>query len=261
MSDHKGLTIRPAHKLKGRVVLPGDKSLSHRALLVAGLADGVSRIENCLVAGVTEAMIACLQNLGVEVEIEKELGHSAITISGRTLRGLNPPSVPLNCGGSATTMRLLSGILAGQPFSSTLDGNLRLRTRPMGRVVEPLRAKGADIRTSNGNAPLMFFPSRLQSSEHVLPVASAQVKSALLLAGLFSDGQTTVVEPHASRDHTERLLRSLGVPLEESEDQQGRHVVTMSSSGAGLPSAEPAASVRSVLGSVSRGCRAARPRC
>ncbi|HTY23951.1 MAG TPA: 3-phosphoshikimate 1-carboxyvinyltransferase [Desulfomonilaceae bacterium] len=235
MSDRKRLRIRSGGPLKGRILLPGDKSLSHRSLLIASLADGVSRIENCLMAGVTETMIECLLALGVDVNITKEPGYPALLIQGRTLRGLIPPSGPLNCRGSATTMRLLAGALAGQVFHSTLDGNRRLRMRPMDRIVEPLKAKGADIRTLNGNAPLMFSPSRLRSSEHVLPLASAQVKSALLLAGLFSDGPTTVIEPHPSRDHLERLLRGLGVPLEDREDKQGRHVVTLLADGASLP--------------------------
>jgi len=231
-----GLKIRPARQLKGKVALPGDKSLSHRALILAALADGVSRIENCLIAGVTEAMIECLRAMGIEVTIEGRQELPVVVIEGRKLHGLMPPGGPLNCHGSATTMRLLAGVMAGQSFPSVLDGNQGLRMRPMDRIVEPLKAKGAHIATANGNAPFMFSPSRLRSSEHVLHVASAQVKSALLLAGLFSDGPTTVVEPHPSRDHTERLLGSLGVPLDHWKDGQGRHVVTISPDSFTLPS-------------------------
>jgi len=230
-----GLKIRQASQLKGKVLLPGDKSLSHRALILAALAEGISRIENCLVAGVTEAMIECLRAMCVDVKIEGEAEGPVVVIGGRKLRGLIAPEEPLSCDGSATTMRLLAGVMVGQSFPSVLDGNQGLRMRPMERIVGPLRAKGARIETTNGNAPLMFLPCRLQSSEHILPVASAQVKSALLLAGLYSDGPTTVVEPYPSRDHTERLLSSLGVPLERRKDGQGRHVVAISADGFTLP--------------------------
>lgn len=239
MADSKPLRIRPARRLRGTVSLPGDKSLSHRALLISSLGAGVSRIRNCAMAGVTLAMIECLQTLGVQITEEnkpnRQAGAADLLITGKDMAGFTTPSRPLNCQGSATTMRLMAGILSGQTFQSTLDGNPRLRTRPMDRVVEPLRAKGAIIETDKGNAPLTFSPSLLQPSEHVLPVASAQVKSALLLAGLFTDGPTTVIEPHKSRDHTERMLRGLGVPITESDDPDGCHRVTVSGAVASLP--------------------------
>ncbi|MGB6066723.1 MAG: 3-phosphoshikimate 1-carboxyvinyltransferase [Desulfomonilaceae bacterium] len=240
MAEPKTLRIRPSRRLSGVVSLPGDKSLSHRALLFASLGTGVSRIRNCAKAGVSLAMIECLQALGVQVVEESgptlQAGVADLRVTGKDLVGFEPPSAPLHCRGSATTMRLMAGMLAGQAFQSTLDGNERLRTRPMGRVVEPLRAKGARIATDTGNAPLSFFPSRLQPSEHLLPVASAQVKSALLLAGLFTDGPTTVIEPFRSRDHTERMLKSLGAPVTEYEDQEGRHHVTVSGAITSIPS-------------------------
>ncbi len=216
-------------------MLPGDKSLSHRTLILAALADGVSRIENCLIAGVTEPMISCLRSMGVDILIEGPPDRPVLVVHGRKPHGLIAPEQPLNCNGSATTMRLLAGVLAGQSFPSLLDGNQSLRMRPMGRIVEPLRAKGARIETANGKAPLLFSPHTLQSSKHVLSVASAQVKSSLLLAGLYSGGPTTVIEPHPSRDHTERLLTSFGAPLEQSKDEQGRHAVTLISGGFTLP--------------------------
>jgi 3-phosphoshikimate 1-carboxyvinyltransferase len=230
MGNGQYLKVRPAAKLQGTVMLPGDKSLSHRALLLASLGEGVSTIKNCLHAGVTEAMMECLKDLGVEIDVREApagepKGSATVVIRGRGMRGLKEPEQPLNCRGSATTMRLMAGILSGQPIQSTLDGNDRLRARPMDRIVEPLRVKGAEIRTTNGNAPLSFFPSELKSSSHVLPVASAQVKSALLFAGLYAKGPTTISEPHTSRDHTERMLRKLGVRLEEWQDHAGRHVV------------------------------------
>jgi len=235
LPGRKGLKIRPARQLKGKVVLPGDKSLSHRALILAGLANGVSRIENCLIAGVTGAMIDCLRSMGVEIRIEGQSDGPVLIVNGKNLRGLIAPEQPLNCNGSATTMRLLTGVMAGQSFPCVLDGNQGLRMRPMDRIVEPLRAKGAHVETADGNAPLVFSPHPLESSRHVLPVASAQVKSALLLAGLYSDGPTMVVEPHLSRDHTERLLISLGAPLEHGKDRQGRHAVTLFPDGFTLP--------------------------
>ncbi len=234
MPGRNGLKIRPARQLKGKVALPGDKSLSHRALILAGLADGVSRIENCLIAGVTEAMIDCLRSMGVEIRIEGRLDRPVLVVHGRKLHGLIEPEQPLNCYGSATTMRLLAGVMAGQSFPSVLDGNQGLRMRPMDRIVEPLRAKGALVETADGNAPLVFSPHPLESSRHVLPVASAQVKSALLLAGLYSDGPTMVVEPHPSRDHTERLLISLGAPIEHGKDGHG-DAVTLYPDGFTLP--------------------------
>jgi 3-phosphoshikimate 1-carboxyvinyltransferase len=232
MHDVSPLRISPHGPMTGSVRLSGDKSLSHRALIVASLSEGVSRIGNCLIAGVTEAMIGCLRELGARIKVEGPdeaggINATDVVIHGCGLRGFTRPRQALDCRGSATTMRLLAGVLAGQPFQSTLDGNDRLRLRPMDRVVQPLREKGSRIETKNGNAPLTFLPSVLKSSEHVLSVASAQVKSALLLAGLFCQGPTTVIEPHMSRDHTERMFRNLGIAVDQSEDDEGRHVVRM----------------------------------
>jgi 3-phosphoshikimate 1-carboxyvinyltransferase len=241
MDDASDLRIRCSSRLRGTVALPGDKSLSHRALLLAALAEGPSRIGNCLTAGVTDAMIDCLRELGARIEVQGfatalPAGAGEVAIRGKGLRGFAQPTRPLDCRGSATTMRLLAGVLAGQPFPSTLDGNDRLRERPMDRVVEPLTEKGARISSNRGCAPLLFSPSSLIPSSHSLSVASAQVKSALLLAGLFCKGTTEVSEPHTSRDHTERMLRQLGVEIEERIDPEGRHVVVMHD---GVPSLPP----------------------
>lgn len=232
MRPNPPLIVRPARRLSGRVLLPGDKSLSHRALLLAALADGNSTLRNCLAAGVTDAMVDCLRSLGVEItpingSQQKSAGTADLTIRGVGLRGCTSAQTPLNCRGSATTMRLLAGVLACQPFESILDGNDRLRQRPMDRVIRPLTTKGARILSENGNAPLRFTPSAMKPSIHGLDVASAQVKSALLLAGLYTSGYTTVIEPHASRDHTERLLRDMGVPLDCWTGADGRHIVEM----------------------------------
>lgn len=243
MGDATDLRIRFSSGLRGTVALPGDKSLSHRALLIAALAEGQSRIGNCLTAGVTDAMIDCLRELGARIEVGAattalRAGAGDVAIQGKGLRGFERPSQPLNCRGSATTMRLLAGVLAGQPFPSILDGNDRLRERPMDRVVDPLTAKGAHISSNHGCAPLRFSPSSLSSSSHNLQVASAQVKSAILLAGLFCKGPTVVSEPHTSRDHTERMLRQLGVDIEERIDPEGRHVVVMHDGVTSLPAFE-----------------------
>jgi 3-phosphoshikimate 1-carboxyvinyltransferase len=205
------LTIRPARVLRGRTRVPGDKSISHRALLLGALADGTSRARSWLVAGVTQSMMRCLHALGTEVDLDSSgAGVADLTVRGEGLRGWIPPQCTLDCGGSAATMRLLAGALAGQPFTSVLDGSARLRQRPMGRIVEPLRQMGAQIETFGGSPPLTITGGDLNPMDYLLPVASAQVKSAILLAGLFATGPTTVREPGPARDHTERMLRAMG---------------------------------------------------
>lgn len=199
----------PSPPLRGNLRVPGDKSITHRALLLAGMASGASRLRGLLHAGVTEAMLAALRRLGVDAEF---LGPDDLLVLGGAWRS---PDEALDCGNSGTTMRLLLGALAGRPVTATLTGSQRLRQRPMARVVEPLRRMGADIRANGpGEAPpFTVHGRRLRGAEHHLPVASAQVKSALLLAGLHAEGPTTVVEPGPSRDHTERLLAHLGLAL------------------------------------------------
>lgn len=197
------LAIRPVTTLRGSVRVPGDKSISHRALMLGSLADGDSQINGFLPSGDCTATLDCLRALGVEVERHDA---SALTIRGRGLRGLRAPSAPLNCVRSGTTMRLLSGILAGQPFDCTLTGEPQLLCRPMRRVTEPLRRMGADIRDADGHAPLTIRGRTLRGYDHALSVASAQVKSALLLAGLCAEGPTTVRQCGPARDHTERML-------------------------------------------------------
>ncbi len=210
------LTVRgPSPPLRGDLRLPGDKSITHRALLLAGMASGASRLRGLLRAGVTEAMLAALRCLGVDAEF---LGPDDLLVLGGAWRS---PEAPLDCGNSGTTMRLLLGALAGRPVTATLTGSRRLRQRPMARVVEPLRRMGADIR-GNGPAdapPFTVHGRHLRGAEHHLPVASAQVKSALLLAGLHAEGPTVVVEPGLSRDHTERLLAHLGLALTVERDR------------------------------------------
>ncbi|MBL7064130.1 MAG: 3-phosphoshikimate 1-carboxyvinyltransferase, partial [Anaerolineae bacterium] len=206
------LTVHPGAPLRGRVRVPGDKSISHRALLLGALADGDSHICGFLPSGDCLATLACLRALGVEVETHDP---TTLTIHGRGLRGLRAPAA-LNCVRSGTTMRLLAGLLAGQSFVSTLTGDQQLLRRPMRRIVEPLRRMDADIEDTGGHAPLIIRGRRLHGCDHTLPVASAQVKSALLLAGLYAGGPTTIHQPGPARDHTERMLAAMGANVEIS---------------------------------------------
>ena len=200
------LILRPGKPLRGRGRVPGDKSISHRALLLAALADGVSQIEGFLPCGDCLATLSCLQALGVEV---KTYDATTLAVLGRGRYRLHAPSAPLNCGRSGTTMRLLAGVLAGQSFSSSLTGDEQLLRRPMQRVAEPLRRMGAEIETTDGHAPLIIRGQTLHGCDHTLPIASAQVKSALLLAGLYADGPTIIHQPGPARDHTERMLAAM----------------------------------------------------
>jgi 3-phosphoshikimate 1-carboxyvinyltransferase len=205
------LIVHPERPLRGHIRVPGDKSISHRALLLGAIADGESRVRNFLPAADCLVTLRCLRALGVEIE---ELDSTTLIVHGRGLRGLRPPDGPLNCESSGTTMRLLAGILAGQPFPATLTGSPQLLHRPMGRVVIPLRQMGAHIADTDGHAPLHIQSGHLRGTDYTLPVASAQVKSAILLAGLYADGPTVVHEPGPARDHTERMLQAMGCELQ-----------------------------------------------
>lgn len=206
------LTISgPAGPLQGQPILPGDKSISHRALLLASMAHGPSRIRCFLKAGVTDIMRSSLSKLGIETEF---VGEDDLVVLGRSWQR---PTGTLDCGNSGTTMRMLLGALASRPLTTTLDGTPRLRQRPMSRVVDPLRQMGASIAASEGGfAPLTVEGKKLHGIDYTLPVASAQVKTALLLAALNAEGPTTITEPGPSRDHTERMLISMGVSLQTS---------------------------------------------
>lgn len=196
--------------------MPADKSISHRAAILGALADGDTRIEKFLQSQTTHATLNCLRALGADIE---QADANTLVVHGRGLHSLSEPSDVLFCAGSGTTMRLLGGICAGQNFLSILDGAPALKRRPMARVVEPLRAMGATIlaRDHDRMPPLAIRGGSLRGIDYTLPVASAQVKSALLLAGLFADSPTTVREPSVSRDHTERLLKALGVGFQISD--------------------------------------------
>jgi 3-phosphoshikimate 1-carboxyvinyltransferase len=209
------LRVQYCPTLHGSVTVPGDKSITHRALLLGAIAQGVSIVRNWLPSADCQATLDALRALGVRVE---QISPSELLVHGAGLRGLKPPVAPIDCQGSGTTIRLLSGILAGQLFTSTLDGHAGLRRRPMERVAVPLREMGADIKTQHGCPPLTITGGNLNGIDYRLPVASAQVKSAVLLAGLYADGQTTIRQSGPSRDHTERMLRAQGVPIESRDD-------------------------------------------
>jgi 3-phosphoshikimate 1-carboxyvinyltransferase len=204
--------------LSGSVTVPGDKSISHRAVMLAALADGPSIIRNWLPAGDTLATLDVVRALGVTVEVEERSPHAwDLRVEGRGLNGLRKPGSPLNCRNAGTAIRLLAGILSGQSFASVLDGSDQLRKRPMGRVTEPLRIMGADIKSEEGHAPLSIKPASLHGIEYTMRVASAQVKSAILLAGLYGVGATRIYQPGPARDHTERLLIAMGTIITTQE--------------------------------------------
>lgn len=204
--------VTRASFLDGEVVLPGDKSLSHRAAILTAMASGTSRIGNFSMSADCRSTLECLRLLGVEIV---QTG-SNVLVNGLGKSGFARPSGPLDCGNSGTTMRLLSGMLAGQSFDSVLTGDESLQKRPMRRVISPLTSMGAMIDSCEGNAPLTIHgKNRLRSMVVTPEVASAQIKSAILLAGLNSDGETSVIEATPTRDHTERMLRWLGASVTE----------------------------------------------
>jgi 3-phosphoshikimate 1-carboxyvinyltransferase len=207
MTGQDTLIIRPGGPLRGTTTVPGDKSISHRAVLFAMLADGTSHIGGWLAAGDTEASLRAVQALGIAVE--RDGLHSLVIHGG----ALHEPQAPLDLVNAGTGIRLLAGILAGQPFSSVLDGSEQLRKRPMKRIITPLQQMGADIQAHEMRAPLNISPAALNGIEYELPMASAQVKSAVLLAGLFASGPTRVIEPGPARDHTERMLAAMGAEI------------------------------------------------
>ena len=204
-------TIQPAKYLTGGLELPGDKSISHRYAMLAALADGTSELRHFSAAADCHSTLGCMDALGAGVKIDQD----TVRITGNGPRGLKRSWRALDAGNSGTTMRLLAGILAGQDFASKLTGDDSLRKRPMKRVIAPLREMGADIRGREDNfAPLEIRGAKLKAIDYHMPMASAQVKSAVLLAGLFAEGVTTVTEPARTRDHTELALEEFGVAVE-----------------------------------------------
>ena len=204
---------RPVGPLRGEITVPGDKSISHRAVMFAALAEGTSRIDGFLEGEDTRATAAIFARMGVRIETPSA---SSRIVHGVGLHGLRAPDGVLDCGNAGTGMRLLAGLLAGQAFDTTLTGDDSLRKRPMRRVIEPLALMGARVESEPGGLPPLRIhgASELHGVDYGLPVASAQVKSAVLLAGLYAHGETTVREPHPTRDYTERMLAAFGWPIE-----------------------------------------------
>lgn len=209
-------TIRPVSRLEGDIILPGDKSISHRAIMLSSLAEGQARIGNSAPGGDCLSTVRCLTALGIRIVRTGSPEHPDFLVSGAGPDGLKEAADVLDAGNSATTVRLLSGLLVGRPFLSVITGDASLRGRPMGRLIEPLRLMGADVRGRGGDsfAPLVIKGARLHGIDFTLPVPSAQIKSAILLAGLFSRGRTIIHQPVPCRDHTERMLSSMGANLE-----------------------------------------------
>ncbi len=221
--------LRRASALKGVLRVPSDRSITVRAALLGAIADGVSRVREPLDSDDTNAALACMADLGVAVAaLSSMCDPLGLRIAGLGLRGLRASATVLNCGSSGATMRLLAGLLSGQRFNSTLDGSEQLRRRPMRRVTEPLRRMGAEIDDSAGCAPLTVGSSGgLKGIDYSMPVASAQVKSAILLASLFASGPTTVHEPAPTRDHTELMLRAMGARVDTLTQPDGSAAITL----------------------------------
>jgi 3-phosphoshikimate 1-carboxyvinyltransferase len=207
------MNVLPARYIAGKLRLPGDKSISHRAALIAALADGSSEISNFSTAADCASTLSCLRELGITVESTED---KVIFAGSPKLRA---PRRPLDCGNSGSTLRILAGVLAGHDFTAELIGDDSLSSRPMRRIIEPLEMMGARIESTDGKAPLKVHGSnRLNPITYKLPVASAQVKSAILFAGLNATGRTTVIETSPSRDHTERLFNGFGIPVTTNAD-------------------------------------------
>ena len=205
------MEIKKQTNLKGTLTVPGDKSISHRAVMFGSLARGTTRISHFLEGADCLSTISCFRKMGIEIDRNKD----EILVHGRGLHGLTAPTEILDVGNSGTTTRLISGILAGQTFTSELDGDDSIRTRPMTRIMTPLASMGADItsRLDNGCAPLIIHGRPLHAAHYDSPVASAQVKSCVLLAGMYADGITSVTEPFLSRNHTEIMLNYFGAEI------------------------------------------------
>ena len=221
-------TIHAAlHPLKGSLKVPGDKSISHRAVMLGALSEGDTRVTGFLNGADCLSTIGCFRRMGITIELDQS--ETEVVIHGRGLRGLKRPDGMLDCGDSGTTTRLISGILAAQNFDSALNGDESIQKRPMKRIMIPLQEMGAEIVSMRGNgcAPLSIHGRMLHGITYHSPVASAQVKSSILFAGLYADGATTVIEPALSRDHSERMLRALGANVSTRMLPDGRAEITL----------------------------------
>ncbi|MGN1318294.1 MAG: 3-phosphoshikimate 1-carboxyvinyltransferase [Lachnospirales bacterium] len=206
-------TIKPVNGLSGKIKIPGDKSISHRAVMFGSLAKGDTHITGFLPGDDCMSTIGCFKELGIDIEANGE----NVVVHGKGINGLSAPKNTLDVGNSGTTIRLISGILAAQNFDSKLNGDSSIQKRPMNRVIKPLSQMGAEIEsTNNGYAPLTIHGKKLKAMEYTMPVASAQVKSSILLASLFAEGTTTIIEPVASRNHTEIMLNHFGADIKNN---------------------------------------------
>ena len=210
------MKLSRANALRGELSVPGDKSISHRSVMFGALADGLTEIRGFLNGADCLATISCFSRMGIRIEQNAD----AVLVHGNGLRGLAQPQDTLDCQNSGTSLRLISGILAAQPFESVLTGDESIRRRPMGRIIDPLTLMGARMESipGNGCAPLRIHGSRLHGIRYVSPVASAQVKSAILLAGLYAEGETRVIEPYLSRNHTELMLSAFGADVQSEHN-------------------------------------------
>ena len=221
-------TIHAAqHPLRGSLTVPGDKSISHRAVMLGALSEGDTHVTGFLNGADCLSTIGCFRRMGIAIELSQS--ETEVVIHGRGLRGLQKPDGMLDCGNSGTTTRLISGILSAQDFDSELTGDESIQKRPMKRIMTPLQEMGADIRSirENGCAPLAIHGQKLHGIRYSSPVASAQVKSSILFAGLYAEGPTTVIEPALSRDHSERMLRALGANVSTRMLPDGRAEITL----------------------------------
>ena len=220
MKSESQIIVRPARNVRGGVSLPGDKSISHRYAMLAAIADGASRLENYSTGADCASTLGCLRSLGVKWERKDGADNvdNVIEVQASGL-GLTAPSQPLDCGNSGSTIRMLSGIIAAQKFSSEMEGDESLSRRPMERVITPLTAMGAQIISQNGRPPLRITGAKLKGIDYKMPVASAQVKSCLLFAGLLADGETRIEEPLRTRDHGEVALRAFGAQVESKGNE------------------------------------------
>lgn len=222
--------VEPGGVLKGRIRVPGDKSISHRSIMLGSIAEGTTQVTGFLEGEDSLATLQAFQAMGVEIEGPKD---GKVTIKGVGLRGLKAPTIPLNMGNSGTSMRLLAGILAGQNFSSELLGDASLNKRPMKRVIDPLTSMSANIDSQNAGLPPLKIHGQfpLKAIDYTLPMASAQVKSCVLFAALYAEGKTHVTEPAPTRDHTERMLRGFGYQVESKKLNEMATEVSLSGGG------------------------------
>ncbi|MGD9889399.1 MAG: 3-phosphoshikimate 1-carboxyvinyltransferase [Halothiobacillaceae bacterium] len=233
MNSNLQFVVQPGGVLTGRMRVPGDKSISHRSIMLGALATGVTEVSGFLEGEDSLNTLRCFRRMGVKIEDPEKLGVGRVRVHGVGLHGLKQPDSPLWLGNSGTSMRLMSGIIAGQDFAAVMEGDASLSRRPMRRVTEPLALMGAQIDTQEGGRPPLRVHggSRLKGIKYVMPMASAQVKSCVLLAGLYAEGETCVTEPAPTRDHTERMLQGFGYEVRRVAGADGVSTVCLTGGG------------------------------